>query len=98
MEDEEISIDLTTVNNLEIKSQGAVVDNISTSIQICKGCYDAMIAENVSMEGAKLEEMSSWKQNDVYPEVVDSGQNCVSTRWICSLKVTRHKTQSKTGS
>ena len=36
---------------------------------------------------AKLKELANWKANKVYEEVVDSGQERVSTRWVMSEKV-----------
>ena len=36
---------------------------------------------------AKVAEMESWNKNRVYEEVEDSGQNCVSVRWVVTPKV-----------
>ena len=35
---------------------------------------------------AKLAELKSWKQNNVYHEVQNEGQDLISLRWVCSLK------------
>ena len=37
---------------------------------------------------AKQTEVSNWKRNDVFEEVKDEGQKCISTRWVCTLKET----------
>ena len=33
-------------------------------------------------------ELSTWKRNNVFEEVKDEGQKCISTRWVCTLKET----------
>lgn len=38
------------------------------------------------MEKAKLSELQNWQSNNVYTSVLDSGQKCVSCRWIISEK------------
>ena len=35
---------------------------------------------------AKLAELKSWKQNNVYHEVPYEGQDLISLRWVCSFK------------
>ncbi len=35
---------------------------------------------------AKNTELSTWKRNNVFEEVKDDGQKCISTRWVCTLK------------
>ncbi|CAG2217017.1 unnamed protein product [Mytilus edulis] len=35
---------------------------------------------------AKEAEMDNWRKHDVYEEVEDNGQNCISTRWAYTLK------------
>ena len=47
-----------------------------------------MIVDNEQFYKAKLEELQSWKNNEVYTEVENKGQKCVSTRWVCSMKST----------
>ena len=37
---------------------------------------------------AKQAELCNWKENDVFEEVSDEGQKCISTRWVCTLKET----------
>ena len=36
---------------------------------------------------AKLKEIDSWKKNNVYTEVDDEGQKCISVRWVITPKV-----------
>ena len=47
---------------------------------------DVLITKDISFSEAKLEEIKNWQNNDVFEEVEDEGQKCVSTRWVCSLK------------
>ena len=35
---------------------------------------------------AKEKELGSWKENQVYVEVEDEGQECISTRWVCEWR------------
>ena len=41
---------------------------------------------NINYNDAKLAELKSWKQNNVYQEVPYEGQDLISSRWVCSLK------------
>lgn len=45
-----------------------------------------LIAKDVSFDAAKQKEIENWRNNNVYKEVRDKGQKCVSTRWACTLK------------
>ena len=36
---------------------------------------------------AKNDEISKWKQMDVFQEVENTGQSLMSTRWICTEKI-----------
>ena len=40
------------------------------------------------MQEAKAIELFSWKEHAVYSEVVDEGQETISTRWLCTTKET----------
>ena len=42
---------------------------------------------NINYNDAKLAELKSWKQNKVYHEVPYEGQDLISLRWVCSLKL-----------
>ena len=44
---------------------------------------------------AKYKELESWKKNDVYEEVDDEGQHCVSVRWVLIPKMIEGKLQTK---
>ena len=47
-----------------------------------------MLTERICFDKAKSKELASWKEHDVFKEVNFTGQKCVSTRWICTLKNT----------
>lgn len=51
---------------------------------------DVLVTKDVSFDEAKQDEMKSWRQNEVFLEVEDKGQKCISTRWVCTLKETEH--------
>ena len=42
--------------------------------------------DDVEYSEAKLRELSSWQENNVYTIVPDSGQNRISTKWVCTKK------------
>jgi hypothetical protein len=56
---------------------------------------DVMVTNDVSFKEAKIKELLSWKNNNVYVEKEDVGQKCISTRWICNLKDTTNGTIHK---
>ena len=47
-----------------------------------------LLTERICFDEAKSKELASWKEHDVFKEVNFTGQKCVSTRWICTLKNT----------
>lgn len=56
--------------------------------EICADCYkdDILIVNDDAFMQAKHTELNNWKRNDVFEEVKDEGQKCISTRWVCTLK------------
>ncbi|VDI62951.1 Hypothetical predicted protein [Mytilus galloprovincialis] len=72
------------------------LENVATEVELPSSDDDSvMIFEDVSFREAKLKELNSWKNNSVYEECTDTGQKCISTRWICSLKDTSEGTIHK---
>ena len=50
--------------------------------------HDTLIANNKSQQTeARLKELEQWKREEVYDEVTDVGQNCISLRWVMKEKV-----------
>ena len=54
--------------------------------------FDDEVLINTSYESeevtrAKLDELESWKRNNVYSEVDDKGQQCISVRWVITRKM-----------
>ena len=47
-----------------------------------------MLTERICFDKAKSKELASWKEHDVFKKVNFTGQKCVFTRWICTLKNT----------
>ena len=82
LKDAEISVDLSKVEELENVTPEVYIDQNSAQND------NIMVFEDVSFSEAKLKELISWKNNGVYRECKDTGQKCISTRWICSLKDT----------
>ena len=79
LKDAEISVDLAKVDGLECVES----ENNSSDLE-----NNVMMLEDISFTKAKANELDSWKKNGVYMEQKDTGQKCISTRWICSLKET----------
>ncbi|CAG2196696.1 unnamed protein product [Mytilus edulis] len=83
----EISVDMSKLKELE---------NVAAEVELPSSDDDSvMIFEDVSFREAKLKELNSWKNNSVYEQCTDTGQKCISTRWICSLKDTSEGTIHK---
>ena len=97
MKGAEISVDLSKVSELEVLDQ---VEECKTEVSLKEQTNsnteeNVMILNDTSFKEAKLNELESWKKNGVYFEQEDSGQKCLSTRWICSLKDTPNGTIHK---
>ena len=86
-EGERMSVDLTKVNGLVLSNTEPATNANSDET--------VLITNEVSFENAKKEELESWKKNHVYTEIEDSGQKCISTRWICTLKETKDGVKTK---
>ena len=56
---------------------------------------EVMLTETSCFDKAKSKELASWKEHDVFEEVDFTGQKCVSTRWICTMKNTADGLVSK---
>ena len=52
---------------------------------------EVYVTEEVFFDQAKQDELTTWKNNDVYKEVQksNSNQKCISLRWVCTLKKTK---------
>ena len=63
------------------------IDNIDTGdTEILN--YQTLLAEiDQDIEAAKQKEMQAWIDQEVYDEVNDEGQKCISVRWVISPKV-----------
>lgn len=60
----------------------------SLNIQTEDRDADVLITKDISFDAAKQDEIKNWHSHGVFDEVKDTGQKCVSTRWVCSLKET----------
>lgn len=74
------SADLLELEDFRVQDD---VSNIDTH-------EDVLVTKDVSFDEAKQNEIKSWRQNEVFLEVEDKGQKCISTRWVCTLKETEH--------
>ena len=78
LEGEEMSVDLGKVSDLNVTEPPIGAMEQDTIMMVESGDFDE----------AKKRELDSWKQNNVFTEIEDAGQKCISTRWVCSLKNT----------
>lgn len=69
------SVDLEQVDNLQVLP--------SEHAEICADCYKdyILIVNDDAFMQVKHTELSNWKRNDVFEEMKDEGQKCISTRW-----------------
>ena len=74
MKGEKMSIDLKTVQNLN------VVDPVNDEET------EEVMLSSVDFKEAKETELNNWRNNYVFEEMEDVGQQCVSTRWVYTLK------------
>ncbi|CAC5364881.1 unnamed protein product [Mytilus coruscus] len=88
--------DSDTDNENDSDSNVETIENANNEGQVVNANNEGQ-AENANNEEqeAKLKELISWKNNSVYEECTDTGQKCISTRWICSLKDTSEGTIHK---
>ena len=57
------------------------------NLKLCSNEYESMLEVHSSdFCNAKLAELQSWKESNVYIEVLYNGQNLVYLRWVCTLK------------
>lgn len=74
------AVDLSQLEDLQVQVQASSSDT----------CEDVFVTKDVTFDEAKTSEIKSWIQNEVFEEVEDKGQKCISTRWVCTLKETEN--------
>ena len=42
-----------------------------------------MLVAGEEFKEAMERELKNWRDNEVYKEMKDNGQECISTRWVC---------------
>ena len=72
------------VSQLDENSSTSSVSTMSPDDEV----QQVMLTERICFGKAKSKELASWKEHDVFEEVNFTGQKCVSTRWICTMKST----------
>ncbi|CAG2191494.1 unnamed protein product [Mytilus edulis] len=73
MRGDQISIDLRTVNDLKVVNQS---DDVNEDV----------LLSDIDFTEAREAELDNWNKHNVYEEVEDNGQNCISTRWVYTMK------------
>ena len=79
----------------DVTSWTYICQDITTPEQelISNEIYQAEIANDISE--AKGAELDSWIKQEVYDEVEDKGQNCISVRWVITPKLVDGKMITK---
>ena len=72
-----------------IKSKRGYVDVSQVEdVQVQEGTEEVFHIDSVDFSTAKLEELTSWKDNVVYIEVSNENQDTISVKWICNIEST----------
>ena len=81
------NLSVTTNNQMESYNP-ASKNSTESSNAIQIKTWEVYVTEEVSFDQAKQDELTSWKNNNVYKEVQKSNlnQKCISLRWVCTLK------------
>ena len=53
------------------------------------------LTKDISFDDAKLAELQSWKQNEVYQEVPFSNQKYITVKWVRTMKETNEESTPK---
>ena len=71
-----ISIDMSKVNNLEVKDDNQLNDTSNEEI----------LLNDLDFTNSKLDELKKWRELHVYESVMDEGQPFVTCRWVNTVK------------
>ena len=63
-------------------------DNYDISVMPVNEVFVGCLESDEYFNAAKLDELKKWEQFEVYDEVKDVGQKCLTGRWVCTEKVT----------
>ena len=77
------SVDFGTVDNIELflDNHDISKDTVEGNSTVTSSTEESvMLLEEEIFKEAKLKELESWRNNEVFEEVIDTGQKCVSTR------------------
>ena len=81
------------VDNLHIMSNSSVTTLPNTEEIQYFEIYMTAIENQANT--AKMNELESWKKQEVYCEEKDTGQSCAFVRWVLSLKIKNGKNVTK---
>ena len=77
------SVDFGKVDNIELflDNHDISKDTVEGNSAVTSSTEESvMLLEEEIFKEAKLKELESWRKNEVFEEVIDTGQKCVSTR------------------
>lgn len=74
------SADMLRVEDLQVETH--VTETTTPDL-----CEDIPVIKDVSFDSAKCKEIKkNWRDYNLFEEVRDEGQKCISSRWVCTLK------------
>ena len=86
-------------NEIPIETPAAQLDEAIPAepedVEECLISSDITQLKKLTVLEAKMSELSCWKDHKVYEEVVDEGQETVSTRWVISEKIVNGQVTTK---
>ena len=86
------------LNRVQWSQEERVENTRSESQETPEECLMSSDVENLKKNlvlSAKLKELESWKENEVYDEVEDIGQDRISVRWVVTEKMKDDKVITK---
>ena len=84
-------VDLNRVEDLSVSQADQALETTSSGNELPNTSGDTQeiyLTKDISFDEAKLAELQSWKQNEVYQEVPFSNQKYITVKWVCTMKET----------
>ena len=84
-------VDLDRVKDLSVSQADQALETTSSGNELPNTSGDTQViylTKDISFDHAKLAELQSWKQNEVYQEVPFSNQKYITVKWVCTMKET----------
>ncbi|CAC5415686.1 unnamed protein product [Mytilus coruscus] len=88
--DERDSLDLAENDiheeSMEHNAESQANDSMKLKDQMSDDENEDVLLSDIDFTEAKEAELDNWRKHNVYEEVEDNGQNCISTKWVYTMK------------